>query len=228
MRRLLRPRWIASHLLVLGLVVVMVNLGFWQLRRLDERRDRNELVASRLALPPVPVEDLVAAGDGAEVTDDIRFRPVTATGRYDGPTTAVRTTQDGATGAWVLSTLELDTGGVVAVLRGFAALAPDGSVPEPGPPSGATIIEGVAVPVPRLPHTAETGFDRLTDGIADVLPVVVQAQAADVEADLTPVPTPDLGEGPHLGYAVQWFLFSAVGVVGYPILLRRRLRDDTG
>ena len=32
-----------------------------------------------------------------------------------------------------------------------------------------------------------------------------------------------LDEGPHFSYAVQWFLFATVGVVGYPILLRREL-----
>ena len=32
-RFLLRPRWLLSHLLVALLVVTMINLGFWQLRR---------------------------------------------------------------------------------------------------------------------------------------------------------------------------------------------------
>jgi cytochrome oxidase assembly protein ShyY1 len=41
-----------------------------------------------------------------------------------------------------------------------------------------------------------------------------------------PVPVPDLGEGPHLNYAVQWFLFAAVGVLAYPFLLRRQARES--
>jgi cytochrome oxidase assembly protein ShyY1 len=36
-----------------------------------------------------------------------------------------------------------------------------------------------------------------------------------------PVPPPELSEGPHLSYAVQWFIFSTIAVVGYPITLRR-------
>ena len=31
-RFLARPRWLAFHVLIVVLVVVMVNLGFWQLR----------------------------------------------------------------------------------------------------------------------------------------------------------------------------------------------------
>jgi surfeit locus 1 family protein len=198
------------HLVVLGLVVLMVNLGFWQLRRLDERRERNELVAARGALPAEPVEALT--GD----TDELRFRPVTATGVYGG-TTAVRTTQDGATGAWVLSDLTLDGGRTVVVLRGFTALNDDASVPEPMPPAGEVTVEGLAIPEDRLPRTARTAADRLD---AD-LPVVVQA--TEPEAALTPLPLPDVDdEGPHLGYAVQWFLFATVLAAGYPILLQRR------
>ena len=35
------------------------------------------------------------------------------------------------------------------------------------------------------------------------------------------VAPPELSEGPHLGYAVQWFIFTAIAVVGYPLVLRR-------
>ena len=30
---------------------------------------------------------------------------------------------------------------------------------------------------------------------------------------------PDMGEGPHFGYAVQWFIFGAIAVIGVTILL---------
>ena len=34
---LLKPKWIGFHLLCLTAIVVMINLAFWQLRRLDEK-----------------------------------------------------------------------------------------------------------------------------------------------------------------------------------------------
>ena len=43
--------------LILGLVVLMLNLALWQLRRLDERRDRNDRIAAALAAAPVPIGD---------------------------------------------------------------------------------------------------------------------------------------------------------------------------
>ena len=43
----MRPAWLLSHVLVVGLLIVTANLGFWQLRRLDARRDYNAVVAAR-------------------------------------------------------------------------------------------------------------------------------------------------------------------------------------
>ena len=45
-------------------------------------------------------------------------------------------------------------------------------------------------------------------------------EAAD-PGSIVPVPPPELYEGPHLGYAAQWFIFSTIALVGYPIVLRR-------
>lgn len=212
-----------GHLLVAVAVVVMVNLGFWQLRRLDERQDRNDLVASRMAIPAVSIGALVDAGDDP---DPLRFRAVLAAGRFDGEASAaVRTTQDGVTGGWVFDTMTLaDTGERVWVLRGFAGLDRAGEVGRPEPPAGEVEVQGIAVPVDRLARTARSTLEGIDAGGA--LPVVVQAAAAD--DPLVPVPVPDLGDGPHLAYAVQWFLFAGVAVTGYPILLRRRAAERDG
>jgi len=36
---------------------------------------------------------------------------------------------------------------------------------------------------------------------------------------------PRLGEGPHLGYTMQWFAFGAVAVAGYGAVIRRAARE---
>src|SRR5688572_16884536 len=83
-RFLLRPRWIAFTLVVVLAIVVMVNLGFWQLRRLDERQMFNEAVAARIDQAPVPLDELIPPG--AAVGDlelrAVEWRPVEASGRY--------------------------------------------------------------------------------------------------------------------------------------------------
>ena len=45
-RFLLKPRWILSHLFVAACVIAFINLGLWQLRRLDERKATNAEVAA--------------------------------------------------------------------------------------------------------------------------------------------------------------------------------------
>ncbi len=51
MRVLLRPRWLVGTIIAVVLIVLFVNLGFWQLRRLDEKRDRNAAIEDRGSQP---------------------------------------------------------------------------------------------------------------------------------------------------------------------------------
>ena len=55
----LRPKWLLSHLLVAALVVTMVNLGFWQLQRLSDKRARNDLVSEQAERPVVDVAEVL-------------------------------------------------------------------------------------------------------------------------------------------------------------------------
>ena len=91
-RFLLAPRWSAFHLLVVVGVIAMVNLGAWQLRRLDERQAFNAIVEARFDLTPVPLDDLLDPGviatvDGideaaATAVAAAEWRAVTVTGSY--------------------------------------------------------------------------------------------------------------------------------------------------
>jgi surfeit locus 1 family protein len=237
-RFLLSPRWLLSHLLVILLVVVMINLGFWQLRRLDEKRDRNALIESRMDQPEVPLGDLLDAGDGTAAVDEARYRQVTATGTYDEDTTVeVRNrTQDGSPGAWLVTPMTIDTGEPgderVGVIRGFVGFRPDGSFEPAEVPSGSVTVTGLAMDPGRLGGTADRDLRPLLseDGVLPALLMARQSDPAEPAgphgrdpegATIEPVPPPELSEGPHLGYAAQWFIFSTIAVVGYPIVLRR-------
>jgi surfeit locus 1 family protein len=49
----------------------------------------------------------------------------------------------------------------------------------------------------------------------------------DTEPGRTSLPYPyqpqyEINEGPHLGYAGQWFTFAAILLAGYPFYLRKR------
>lgn len=246
-----KPRWILSHLFVLALVVTFVNLGFWQLRRLDERKTYNALVESRQQLPVAPIAELVPDGPGAttEQIDDVVYRPVTVTGTYatDQQVLVRNRTFNEIPGFWVLTPLVQRDGTAVVVNRGwvpFATTNPDGPWSDFDPPTGEVTVQGkiqasqvrstglIGGPKDadegRLTTLSRVDIGRLQQQVDEpLLPVSLDLTAQDpaqVGALPAPVPPPDLSEGPHLNYAGQWFIFATLTVIVYPLLMRRIAR----
>jgi cytochrome oxidase assembly protein ShyY1 len=235
-RFLLRPRWLAGLALVILVVVSFVRLGFWQLRRLDERHAYERLVASRLADVPTPVADVLSAGP-----DTAAFRRVTATGTFDPAHEVVLfgRSQDGQTGNHVLTPLRLVDGTAIEVDRGWVPLE-EASPPiaVAAPPPGEVRVTGVLFPSevtgPPPPDAgpettfAKVDLPRLAAQVPyPIAPVyLLESGQAPPQDDLPRIaPLPDPAESPpHLSYAIQWFSFAAIAVVGFVILVRREYR----
>ncbi|MDY7103419.1 MAG: SURF1 family protein [Actinomycetota bacterium] len=241
-RFLLRPRWILLHLVAVALVVLMVNLGFWQLSRLDEKRDRNALLEARAALEVQPVADVLDVGDGDEVVDEVEWRRLTATGEYavDDEVLVRGRSMDGAPGVWVLTPLVADDGTAVVVNRGWvpASGVLEETPPEAAATTGRVTVQGLLVAAEErgalgavdpegveLATLARVDLDRYAQQLDyDIYPAYLRLEAQQPPVATTtpvPLPEPDRTEGPHLGYAGQWFAFSIIGVVGYVLLMRR-------
>jgi surfeit locus 1 family protein len=238
----LRPRWILSHLLALFIVVACVYAGMWQLDRLQTRRDANDLQTSRAELPIVPVTDLVAAGASDAVVDEVVLRTVEVTGTYqlDDQVTVSNRTYEGAPGYWVLTPLVTDGGTAVVVNRGWVPMAVgDGErIVEANPPEGEVTVVGtlsasqqrgwVGPTDPeegQLERLARADVGRIASQVGyPVLPayVTLVEQTPDQQG-LVPVPVQpiELGEGPHLGYAFQWFTFGTIAFFGYLLVIRK-------
>lgn len=242
----LRPRWILSHLFVLALVVVMVSLGFWQLRRLDERRDRNAVVSSRLSQPIAPVDDVIAPADGPGAGAAVAYRRVTVQGTYlaDEQVLVRGRSLAGAPGSWVMAPLRRSDGSIVVVNRGWIPNSGTlRAVPEELPtPTGPVTVRGLLQetqtrgdfgatdpPTGDLATLARVDVGRLARQLdGDVVPAWVQLTEQDPRpgrSDPRVLPPPELDEGPHLSYAGQWFTFSLIALVGYPLILRRNARE---
>lgn len=248
----LRPNWIVRHVAVVALVVVMVLLGFWQLRRLDEKRDHKALVEARQEMPVAEVRDVVPADAGVDddAVDAVLYRSVSAAGTYeDGDTVVVENrTFNGSSGAWVLTPLRLDDGSAVVVNRGFIGFDRDGEIVPPPTPTGSVTVTGLLFPSQhrgrigptdpaegKLEVLARVDLDRVQAQVGyPVLPAYVQLVASDPGEALTddgspsivPLGPPEPDEGPHLAYAVQWFIFTTIAGGGYGVLLRRVARDE--
>jgi len=188
---------------------VCVFLGRWQLDRLAQRRARNAVLAARLALPPLPVgRDILA--------DSARQRRVVAQGVYDF--SAERTwpgrSFQGTPGVALVTPLRLADGSAVLVDRGWAP-SPDAFHVDHTlyrEPDTATVT-GIALIPPRgRGDVAVTGF----------LPFVIQLESADPARGLPRRwPSPTFDDGPHLSYAIQWFSFAVIALVGTAVLIRK-------
>jgi cytochrome oxidase assembly protein ShyY1 len=182
--------------------------------------------------------------------DDVEQRTVRATGEYADDDTFVveNRTYNGASGGWVLTPLVLEDGRAVVVNRGFIGFNADGAIVAPPAPTGTVTVEGVVLPSEqrgrfgaqdpsgeRLEVLARVDLDRVAEQVPyDVLPAYLQRTTSDPAepppaegaAELVALDAPEPDLGPHLSYAVQWFIFTAIAVVGYALLLRRVARDE--
>lgn len=228
-------RWIAMGVLAAILAFTFIQLGEWQLRRLDERRERNATVLAHEALP---VQDYSAVMTKEIGEDDQWFR-VTATGTYTGDQFQVRyRSLDGAYGSEVVAVMKTDRGDLLLVNRGFLTRQPghpDGEMP--ATLDGTVTVTGYVRRNDRGDENAMTPHEnqvRLTnsDALGKAMGVtlvngyvsVIESQPAESDL-LIPLPTPDMSEGPHLSYALQWFAFTAIGIIGMGVLIRADLRD---
>lgn len=240
-----RGRWIAFHLLVVLAIVGMVNAGFWQLRRLDQRQSFNAVIEARYDADPVPLDEFLSPSGAAGDLEEIEWRQATASGTYlpDEQLRVVNRSQGGRAGDNVVVPLALDDGRILLVNRGFVPLAE--------PP--VETVDGRATVTGHLRTSEERRLGQLSDPsdgeltevqridierLAPQLPGepvpmyldLIASTPAQVGPFPEPVARPDLSEGNHLSYAVQWFIFSIAVAAGWFLAVRRsrRTRDRSG
>ncbi|HEU5100809.1 MAG TPA: SURF1 family protein [Roseiflexaceae bacterium] len=221
-------------LLVLVGTLVLCRLGIWQLDRLAQRRAINSSLNMRMAQPAVQL-------DGAAVDPDaLEYRRVEARGVYDSSQEIVLRNRElnGIAGVHVLTPLRI-SGSATAVLvdRGWIPREQaDGAARgAAAAPPGEVLITGVARRSQESqagPQDPPLGPDRprldawFRVNIAAIqqqagyplLPIFIEQQPAPGDPALPRrMPIADLGEGPHMGYAVQWFAFAIILIVGYVV-----------
>ena len=227
--------------LVLSILVAAgcVRLWFWQLSRHRERVGRNALVEARLREQPVDVARL------PRDTAALRFRRATATGEplYDREIVLAARVHRGSPGVHILTPLRIaGTDSLLLVNRGWA-YSPDGATVDlakwrewEGPVS----LSGFVEPIPEVPSAVVTGrertlrrlhrtdVERLAGGPVLSYYLVTTDRSARTGTDaLARVEPPALDEGSHFSYAMQWFSFAAIALVGGALVTRRTPRSPT-
>jgi surfeit locus 1 family protein len=233
MLRTLRLRHYFLVLLSLALTIAFVRLGVWQLHRLHERRVHNAMLERRLAATPVPVTQLPADSGSAH------YRRVYIHGVYDYVHEMVLTdrTHNGSPGVDILTPVRFGhSDSVVLVNRGWVYSADGVHVDLTLWREGYSVDTiGYAEPfqakrpgVARSPSRANAyrWVDR--DVLRDALPFHVLPYIIVLQGDSTPplgipprISAPTLDEGPHMSYAIQWFSFALIAIVGTVLFIRK-------
>jgi surfeit locus 1 family protein len=224
-------KWILS-IFAISFAAISIALGFWQVRRLSARQQANAQLAARRIAPQVELDSL------PRDTAEAHFRRVHLRGIYDHAQEIILTLRGrgGSPGINILTPLlraNKDT--AVLVNRGWI-YSPDGMTADTRPWREADTLNGsgfvetfptkgpFAPPNPARPRS----FRRLNRTelqkafpypIANYYVVLTDsAQSSSVPPRVEAAP---LDEGPHRLYAIQWFSFAAISIVGLVIFLRR-------
>lgn len=235
-------RWLLTTLLVCVAVAVLARLGIWQLDRLEHRKAFNARVtaqqsASRLVLDASVLSDI----DLVNKLPQMEYRSVILEGEYDHTRQVALRNQAWGNewGVHLLTPMKIaGTDQSVLIDRGWIPAevfkSDDWSdYDEPG----LVRVQGIIRASQSKPDFGQrsdpegalqawnfANVERIQEQIPyPILPVYIQ-QAPEPQWTSLPYrsqPELELTEGPHLGYALQWFSFAALLGFGYPFFIRK-------
>ena len=236
-RFLLSRRWALFALVVVLLASAAWWLGEWQFGRLEDRKQSNAIIRANEARAPAPVDAVLARSEPVE--EDQEWRRVTATGTYDAASTIIvryRSGPSGEPGVDIVVPLVTPSGTALVVDRGFLQIdtrsADIGDVP-PAPAGEVTVTGWVRVDGTGSSTEVEDLSARAINSqrIAEAIGrptfggfVDLTAEDADPGSPLLLRELPDLDNGPHFFYGLQWWFFGVLALFGFGYLAYDELR----
>ena len=204
-------------------VAVLMSLGFWQLRRMEEKRVYLDQIEARIGNAAIPLPAVPEEGPH-------KFQAVFIDGRFTGEFLEVLAGQKGASpGVMVIEAFALADGRRIMVQRGFVE---EEARKVPRPPLAARVEGNLHWPDDTSsstpPPDQKTGlwFARDVPAMAAVLrtePTLIVASAPTGDG-IAPMPVDTSGiPNDHWGYAIQWFLLAATWA-GMTVFLLWRIR----
>jgi cytochrome oxidase assembly protein ShyY1 len=244
LRVVISRRWLTMLAIAALFAVACVFLGRWQWHRHEAKVARAERIDGHYSASPVPLSRALPR-PGATMPQALEWTSVTATGRYAAQhLMLVRNRPNNAVfGYEVVVPLELADGKSLLVDRGWI-------------PNGRTAAEPSRTPATPAGDVTVTGWLRLGEPslgrhmsngqLASINLAEAQAQTGTPlygaylirRAEAGPpgehieypqaLEKPDTDLGPHLAYALQWWLAAPVGFVLVMAGVRREHleRDD--
>ena len=229
---MLSRRWLLLLLTVLVLAYACLLLGRWQWHRLESKKTGNAIIRTNQSSSPVPVSQVLR--HGVDPPDSAQYAVVSATGTYDPSKTVIvrYQTRDGNAGVDVVVPLMTDSGTALLVDRGWFATSNQGLTDAsqvPAPPSGRVTVTGWVRQNAGGSSAEVVNASARAISSTQIEPAIgvptyggfvqLLSETPKPATPLTKADPPDLSNGPHFFYALQWWFFGILALFGYGYLV---------
>jgi len=237
-------RWITAFAVAALFAVACFYLGQWQWHRHEDKAARAQRINSHYFASPVPLSSAMPRPE-TNLPRAQEWTLVSASGRYAVQSLMLvrNRPNNGVFGYEVVVPLELADGTSLLVDRGWIPNGPSAADPSTvtATPAGTVTVTGWLrlgepslgrqMPIGRLASIniaeARTQTGTSLYGAYLILRAEVGPPGERI-ARPQPLETPDTDEGPHLAYALQWWLAGPVGFVLVFVGARREYLEGSG
>jgi len=225
-KNLTKPRWIALTAFLLIMIYLFIRLSDWQFDRYNTRIQNNEITTTALNSEPIKLTDL------SQVSELKDWQKVSVKGEFmDSDAKLLRRQYlESSLGFWVITPLKLDNDQVILVNRGWIPIAESSTSQQeiPSSPQGDVTIIGYVqtlkdtrsepedLPLNQINYLNSTNFSSqpLSTNFLQL------ASMSPMDNQVAIIPLPELSNGPHFSYAIQWILFALMLPIGWYVLLK--------
>lgn len=219
-------------------------LSNWQWNRLEARQIVNMQIQEQINRDPVSIVELIITSNQVKsVATDSQWRTVELTGTWQQENQVLvrKKSLESDLGLWVVTPLKLNDGTIVMINRGWtpaANSALDSPVVADVPGGTIEVLGRLREVLPRskpAPTDLPTGqVDRIIpteiiNGPETLSNAYVEMTASRPESkssEIRTLPAPEVTEGAHRSYAVQWIFFEIMTVIGWIILVRVEVKEQ--
>lgn len=232
-------RWLGYLAVVVLFAVVCGFLSNWQVNRLEEKEQIQALVDSNWSASAIPLDEAVPDADAFDESRE--YQPVTMSGEYlvEEQVLVRNRPRSGQPGFEVITPLQLSSGRVFMVDRGWVPTGSSQDEPDvvPAPPNGnVTVTVRLKPGEPELPgRSAGDGqiatvnlqdLDSRVSGSSYIGAYGLLMSEDPAPSDARPLAAfpPEINEGMHLSYAIQWVLFALLAFAFLVYAIRQEYR----
>ena len=234
---MLKPKWLALTLVCLLLLPAFNSLSDWQWRRLHQRQAYNAVIQMNTTRPPATLSQ-VRGTEKTTVAQTEQWRTMHIIGTWDVAHQVLvrKKSYYSEVGFWVVTPL-VTTEGTLLINRGWIAAGNSAvdSPAVPAPPVGQVEVSARIrlITAKQFSHPSDMPRGQIDDidpgFITPDTSVITNAYGEiiasrpDSSTGLKLIAAPDVSEGPHRSYALQWIFFAIMTIIGWIILVRNQV-----